>query len=177
MKKTICTILSLIMCVCLVSCGEFARDENNYGYSGNGYLDNIDMEFSISQEQQNESYKEIVQNPFVTTQSEPTKAFSLKVDTAAYTNILRYIKSGNVPPVDAVRTEELLNYFDYDAAVEESPDHPFGVVTQIAASPFSEGKYMAYIRVKTADIATDNLPPSNLTFLIDTSGSMYSYDK
>lgn len=177
MKKNICTVLLLLfLCICLASCGDsFDRGNSSLGYGA------MDSELLFSQIdgsiQNNESYNEIIQNAFISTQTEPTKAFSLKVDTAAYTNILRYIKSGNVPPVDAVRTEELLNYFDYDAAVEESPDHPFGVVTQIAASPFSEGKYMAYIRVKTAEIATDNLPPSNLTFLIDTSGSMYSYDK
>ncbi len=181
MKKNICTVLLLLfLCICLASCAaSFDKGNSSLGYGM------MDSEFLFSQidgsiqnnESYNESYNEIIQNAFISTQTEPTKAFSLKVDTAAYTNIARYIKGGNKPPVDAVRTEELLNYFDYDANVEANAEHPFGVVTQIAASPFAEGKYMAYIRVKTADIATDNLPPSNLTFLIDTSGSMYSYDK
>lgn len=102
--------------------------------------------------------------------------FSLKVDTASYTNVQRYIESGSLPPRDAVRTEELINYFSYDKNVPIT-DGPFGIYTEIGPSPFDSSKQMAFIRVKSKDVDRGSLPPSNLTFLIDTSGSMDSYDK
>lgn len=123
-----------------------------------------------------EQYSQIVENPVVSTADETTVTFSLKVDTAAYSNVARYINSGNLPPKDAVRTEELINYFQYDQPLPVT-DGPFGIYTEIGPSPFDRSKYMAFIRVKTADIDKSALPPSNLTFLIDTSGSMSSYDK
>jgi Ca-activated chloride channel family protein len=126
---------------------------------------------------QNESYSEIIQNTFLPTEEVSSQAFSLKVDTAAYSNIARYINNGTLPPVYAVRTEELINYFDYDEKIDVNEEHPFGVKAQVYSSPFAQGKYMAYVRVRTPDMDRSELPPSNLTFLIDTSGSMASYNK
>lgn len=166
MKKIISVLLALCICLGLASCGAPMYDNMSEGYPSFSY-----------QGENNETYNEIIQNQFISTSKEATKAFSLKVDTAAYTNISRYIENGSLPPVDAVRTEELINYFEYDMPIDENNDHPFSVITQVARSPFAAGKHMAYIRVKTPDIATEDLPASNLTFLIDTSGSMYSYDK
>ncbi len=103
--------------------------------------------------------------------------FSLKVDTASYTNVARYIESGSLPPSDAVRIEELINYFSYDADMSFEGDSPFSIYTEVAPSPFNSGKYMAFIRVKTEEIDRESLPSSNLTFLIDTSGSMDSHNK
>lgn len=124
-----------------------------------------------------ETYSVIAQNGFLSTELTDSQAFSLKVDTAAYTNVARYIRQSILPPTDAVRTEELINYFNYDAPMPEREDHPFSVTALTAASPLSEDKYMAYIRVKTPEIDHKDLPASNLTFLIDSSGSMLSYDK
>lgn len=167
MKKIISILLTLSLCIGLASCGM---------YEPNGDYNNS-LESLLGSSMNNEKYNEIIENEFISTSIEATKAFSLKVDTAAYTNISRYIKNGSLPPVNAIRTEELINYFDYEMPMETNEDHPFSVSTQVSRSPFAEGKYMAYIRIKTPEIAKENLPPSNLTFLIDTSGSMYSYDK
>ena len=123
-----------------------------------------------------EQYLEIKENPAVNASAQSTVTFSLKVDTASYSNVARYINSGSKPPANAVRTEELINYFKYDSL----PDHtegPFSFYTEVGASPFSPQKKMAFIRVKTKDIDKSKLKHNNLTFLIDTSGSMNSYDK
>lgn len=123
-----------------------------------------------------EAYLEIDENTAQSTAEESMLTFSLKVDTASYTNVQRYIESGTPPPRDAVRTEELINFFNYDEQVSIT-DGPFGIYTEVGPSPFDSEKQMAFIRVKSADIDRDSLPSSNLIFLIDTSGSMDSYDK
>ena len=123
-----------------------------------------------------ESYLVIDENNKTLTEIDSTLTFSLKVDTASYNNVERYIKSGNLPPKDAVRTEELLNYFRYDTALQFG-DEPFSIYAEVAPSPFDADKYLAFVRVKTQDIDKSDLPGSNLTFLIDSSGSMSSHDK
>lgn len=123
-----------------------------------------------------ETYQEIIENPEVTAEEESTVTFSLKVDTASYSNVTRYLNTGSLPPKDAVRTEELINYFRYETPLEPE-DAPFAVYTEVGPSPFHSGKQMAFIRVKTPEIDKDKLGPSNLTFLLDTSGSMDSFDK
>ena len=124
-----------------------------------------------------EKYLEIVENKEISTEQEFTVTFSLKIDTAAYTNISRYINSGNLPPKDAVRTEELVNYFNYDTELYFNGDSPFAVHSETGRSFLNTDKYMAFVRIKTKDIDKNRLPACNLTFLIDTSGSMDSYDK
>ncbi len=123
-----------------------------------------------------ESYLEISDNDVMRVQADPMLTFSLKVDTAAYSNVQRYIESGIAPPHDAVRIEEMINYFSYD----EDPDFtegPFAVYAEIGPSPLDDTKQMAFVRVKTEDVPKEDLPSSNLVFLIDTSGSMDAYDK
>ncbi|MDR2939343.1 MAG: von Willebrand factor type A domain-containing protein [Clostridiales bacterium] len=124
----------------------------------------------------NETYTEIDPNKNIDVLEESVVTLSLKVDTAAYSNIERYINSGNKPPVDAVRTEEMINYFNYTGEMDFS-SHPIGVYTEIGRSPFDPEKYLAFIRLKSKDIDKSELPKSNFTFLIDTSGSMVSDDK
>lgn len=124
-----------------------------------------------------ESYLTIDENQAMSTAAESMLTFSLKVDTAAYSNVQRYIESGVLPPRDAVRTEELINYFSYDEKLKFDEDSPFAIYTEVGPSPFDANKRMAFIRVATRDIPKEDLPSCNLTFLIDTSGSMYSHDK
>ena len=123
-----------------------------------------------------ESYLVIDENQKIQTAQDSTLTFSLKVDTASYNNVQRFIESGNLPPKDAVRTEELINYFRYDTDFLLHSD-PFSIYAEIAPSPFDTDTYLAFVRVKTEDIDKSDLPRSNLTFLIDSSGSMSSYDK
>ena len=107
----------------------------------------------------------------------PESTFSLKVDTAAYSNVKRFIESGMMPPADAVRTEELINWFSYDEPLEFGRNSPFAFYTEIGPSPFDDNKLLALIRVGTQEVDKRDMPPSNLVFLIDVSGSMNSYDK
>ena len=124
-----------------------------------------------------EKYLDIVEGGMIYTDDDVKATFSLKVDTAAFTNVQRYINDGNLPPSNAVRTEELVNYFNYEGYAEKIDGSPFSVYTEVGPSPFDDEKELAFIRVKTDDIDKGELPPSNLVFLIDTSGSMNSYDK
>jgi len=123
-----------------------------------------------------EEYLPIDENVEKAVALEPTLTFSLKVDTASYTNVARYINSGNLPPPDAVRIEEMINYFSYDEILPVNST-PFSIYTEVGPSPFDANKEMAFIRVKSRELDRTQLPNSNLTFLIDTSGSMDSYDK
>jgi len=125
---------------------------------------------------QSERYLEIEENKRVAAEVQDTVTFSLKVDTAAYSNISRYISNGEKPPKDAVRTEEMINYFKYEGGFDFS-EGPFSVYTEVGDSPFDKEKKMAFIRVKAKDIDKSKLKNSNLVFLIDISGSMDSYDK
>ena len=143
----------------------------------NSYSPQFEVTDTMPYDPNDESYLVIDENLAKSTDSESTLTFSLKVDTAAYTNVARYIESGNLPPRDAVRTEELINYFSYDSSMKFTGEHPFALYAEVGPSPFNADRYMAFIRVKTEDIDRSELPPSNLTFLIDTSGSMNSYDK
>ncbi len=123
-----------------------------------------------------EEYLVINENRAVPTSENSMLTFSLKVDTASYRNVVRYIDSGNLPPADAVRIEEMINYFRYEQPLLIN-EGPFSFYAELGPSPFSSARKLAFVRVKSKDISRDELPPSNLTFLIDTSGSMDSYDK
>ncbi|MCL1873125.1 MAG: VWA domain-containing protein [Clostridiales bacterium] len=123
-----------------------------------------------------EEYLPITENMVNEVNDNPLLTFSLKVDTASYRNVVRYLESGNLPPADAVRIEEMINYFNYDEPLEKN-DSPFAIYSEIGPSPFDPNKDIAFVRVKSEDIDRSDLPKSNLTFLIDTSGSMNTYDK
>ena len=134
-------------------------------YSGDYVVPNSDEEYLV-----------INENRMVSPLENPLLTFSLKVDTASYRNVVRYIESGNLPPTDAVRIEEMINYFRYDLPLEPD-DTPFAVYTELGPSPFSADRALAFVRVRSKDVSRELLPPANLTFLIDVSGSMSSYDK
>jgi len=145
--------------------GSYYYSYYNYGYDDDYYVSN------------NEKYLDITENTRQLVERDPMLTFSLKVDTASYANVERYIQNGQLPPRDAVRTEELINYFRYDTEPNFQSGSPFGVYTEIGPSPFDPYKYMAFVRVKARDLDKRQLPSANLTFLIDVSGSMSSYDK
>ncbi|MDR1542644.1 MAG: VWA domain-containing protein [Clostridiales bacterium] len=145
------------------------------------YVDDNGRSFSVEEEYSGvipnmEGYIPITENQWNTALGNPVMTFSLKVDSASYRNAARYLNSGILPPRDAVRIEEFINYFNYDTPLPET-DSPFSIYTEIGPSIFGSGKRLAFVRVKSKSIDRSNLPKSNLTFLIDTSGSMDSYDK
>ncbi len=121
-----------------------------------------------------EGYNEIVENPFVATADEPISTFSIDADGASYSNVRRFLKSGQLPPKDAVRTEELINFFDYNYP-EPSDGHPISLNGEISSCPWSVGHKLLRIGIKGMHLP--ELPPCNFVFLIDCSGSMNSDDK
>lgn len=123
-----------------------------------------------------ERYAEITENPFLETARAPLSTFSIDVDTASYANVRRYLNEGQLPPKDAVRIEELINYFEYDYP-QPIGDAPFSVNTEVASAPWNAKHKIVQIGLQGKKVSLDNVPPSNLVFLIDVSGSMDSPDK
>ncbi|HEX7239315.1 MAG TPA: VWA domain-containing protein, partial [Longimicrobiaceae bacterium] len=123
-----------------------------------------------------ESYARVEENVFLAADRNPLSTFSIDVDRASYSNVRRFLLDGELPPKDAVRIEEMVNYFSYDHP-EPRGEHPFSVVTEVADAPWAPGHRLLRIGVHSPRVETDRLPPNNLVFLIDVSGSMDSPDK
>lgn len=125
---------------------------------------------------QAEEYRYIEENGYKRVADEPLSTFSIDVDTASYGNIRRMIRTGADIPEDAVRIEEMINYFDYDYPEPEGDD-PFSVTTEYAPCPWNENSCIMLIGLQAKEIDFSGRPASNLVFLLDVSGSMYSADK
>ncbi|MEP7326966.1 MAG: VWA domain-containing protein [Gemmatimonadota bacterium] len=123
-----------------------------------------------------EQYSRIYDNAFLSPRANPLSTFSIDVDAASYSNIRRFLTSGQAPPADAVRIEEMINYFHYEYPEPEGP-HPFSVVTEMADAPWNARHKLILIGLQGRHIQRENLPPSNLVFLLDVSGSMDEPDK
>ncbi len=118
-----------------------------------------------------EQYERIDENPFLTVASQPLSTFSSDVDTASYANVRRFLHDGQLPPKDAVRLEELINYFHYDYPQPAAGD-PLSIATEVGPSPWNPAFKLARIGLRAPEIDDAKVPPRNLVFLIDTSGSM-----
>ena len=134
------------------------------------------MVFSMP-EPDTEKYQAQKANGVIRTADLSTSTFSIDVDTGAYANVRRFLQSGNLPPADAVRVEELLNYFSYDYAAPDSLDTPFSITTELSATPWNASTQLLHIGLKGYAVAEQERPQANLVFLIDVSGSMDSPDK
>ncbi|UOF17529.1 VWA domain-containing protein [Lysobacter capsici] len=130
-----------------------------------------------SQPANTEKYAQREDNPVQRTREQPLSTFSIDVDTGSYTNVRRMLNDGLRPPADAVRAEEFINYFDYGHAAPTSLATPFKVSTELAPAPWNAQRQLLMIGIKGYEVPKKNLPPANLVFLIDTSGSMNSPDK
>ena len=119
-----------------------------------------------------EKYAHLDQNGIVQVTAHPVSTFSIDVDTGAYANVRRMLKAGQLPQQDAVRIEEMINYFAYDYPLPQDKNVPFSVTTEIAPSPWNQHTHLLQIGIKGQDVAKQLLPPANLVFLIDVSGSM-----
>ncbi|MFZ6009539.1 MAG: YfbK domain-containing protein [Bacteroidota bacterium] len=139
-----------------------------------GYLGNAEHE--RQPDYNTEEYKSIDENIFHETLNKPLSTFSIDVDAASYSNIRRFINNGQRPPKDAVRIEEMVNYFDYDYA-QPNNDHPFAIYTEISSAPWNSKHQLIHIGLQGKRIATETLPASNMVFLIDVSGSMQDANK
>lgn len=124
-----------------------------------------------------ENYAEITPNAVIVAQEQPVSTFSIDVDTGSFSNIRRMLESGQLPPADAVRTEELINWFDYGYAPPPSLEQPFAVHTELATAPWNPQRLLLAVGLKGYQVDPASIPASNLVFLVDTSGSMQSEDK
>lgn len=123
-----------------------------------------------------ESYKKEQENDFMNVYANPLSTMSVDVDRASYSNVRRFLTAGQMPPADAVRVEEMINYFDYDYPQPDGDD-PIAIATELTDCPWQAGHKLLHIGMQAKNISTENLPPSNLVFLIDVSGSMETENK
>jgi Ca-activated chloride channel family protein len=123
-----------------------------------------------------EGYDAIVENRFLKATDNPLSTFSIDVDAASYSNIRRMLNAGNLPPAGAVRIEEMINYFQYDYPQPENND-PFSINTEISECPWNSNHKLVVIGLQGKRISTENLPPANIVFLVDVSGSMMDANK
>lgn len=129
-----------------------------------------------SEERRGDRYAHTAENAFREAAREPLSTFSVDVDTASYSNARRFISDGSLPPADAVRVEEFINYFTYDYP-QPAGDAPFAVVTETAVCPWNARHRIVQIGLQGRRQQTENLPPANLVFLVDVSGSMQDANK
>jgi Ca-activated chloride channel family protein len=143
-----------------------------------GYIGTKQQPLSLEQDPSlnTEAYSRIDENPFLTTQQHPLSTFSADVDTASYANTRRFLKDHTLPPKDAVRLEEFINYFHYDLPAAPA-GQPFSITTEVGASPWNTKYEIVRIGLATPAIDDAKVPARNLTFLIDVSGSMFSETK
>jgi Ca-activated chloride channel homolog len=119
-----------------------------------------------------EAYERIDENPFRPVSVAPLSTFSVDVDRASYSNVRRFLNQGSLPPKDAVRIEELVNYFPYGDATPSSRDLPLRITTEIAAAPWNSRHDLVRIALRAREVDMRRAPPANLVFLVDVSGSM-----
>jgi Ca-activated chloride channel homolog len=124
-----------------------------------------------------ERYEDVELNDVVVTAEDPVSTFSVDVDTASYSIVRDYLNDGTLPPRDAVRVEELVNYFDYDYALPDDRDAPFEATVTVLPNPWNSQTQLMHIGVQGYDIPREERPRANLVFLVDVSGSMSSADK
>jgi Ca-activated chloride channel family protein len=123
-----------------------------------------------------ESYGKISENGFVDPKQKPLSTFAIDVDAASYSNVRRFINNGQLPPKDAVRLEEMINYFPYNLATPSNGD-PVAIGTELSSAPWNAQHHLLRISLKAKTMKTDKLPPSNFVFLLDVSGSMNDFNR
>lgn len=136
----------------------------------------MSMDAAPAPEFNTENYHRIYENPFLAVQQNPLSTFSIDVDAASYSNMRRFLTDSEMPPRDAVRIEEMINYFNYDYP-QPTGNRPFSITTEVAAAPWQPEHRLVHIGLQGKSMPAETLPPSNLVFLMDVSGSMGMPDK
>ena len=179
-KKTAAAAMSLIMMIAGVSCGasdgayfNYSKSETNRGLMQSEYEA---FDTAENGELNTEEYDHYEENGFLTVEKHPLSTFSTDVDTASFTNVRRMITNGQEIPPDAVRTEEFVNYFKYDYPAPQQDGDKLTITTELSECPWNKEAKLVQIGLQAKDIETKDLD-SNIVFLIDVSGSMYSADK
>jgi Ca-activated chloride channel family protein len=152
--------------------GSMNRAQQAYSLDKSGIPDTSNLEPKSNTEE----YNDIEDNSFQRARIAPLSTFAIDVDTASYSNVRRFINEGTLPPKDAVRIEELINYFSYDYPQPER-DRPFSITTEISTAPWNSTHKLVHIGLQGKKISKEDLPPSNLVFLLDVSGSMADANK
>ncbi len=163
-------VIALAGLTLIVSCGGYYAPppaDTQYAYMA---VPNVSGEFNT------EEYDRIYENEFLRVTSNPLSTFSIDVDAASYSNVRRFLNDNKMPPKDAVRVEELINYFTYDYDLP-TDDRPFSVTTEISDCPWQAEHRLVHIGLQSTPVPTEDLPPSNIVFLLDVSGSMDYPDK
>lgn len=119
-----------------------------------------------------EQYQTLPDNPVHAVAQVPVSTFSIDVDTGSYANVRRILNEGRLPPEGAVRLEEMVNYFPYDYTLPADASSPFGITTELAPTPWNPNTRLLRVGIKASDRSVAELPPANLVFLVDVSGSM-----
>lgn len=175
MKNKVITFLLIITLILpLTACG--SRGYSSYdSYSPYYDIESYNEEYAMD-EHNTEEYSYIKENDFLSVQTNPFSTFAADVDTASYANIRRMLLEGEEVPTDAVRVEEMINYFSYDYP-EPQENEPFSVTTELAPCPWNTDTDLLLVGLQAEKMDTESLPPSNTVFLIDVSGSMDASDK
>lgn len=147
------------------------------GVFGGGSVNRSEVLFETITAPSAESYDPITGNTFKAVLEEPLSTFSIDVDTASYANVRRYLRQGQLPPRDAVRVEELINYFPYEYPAARSQEEPLKVIVDAAPAPWEPQHKLVRVAMKGYEMPWSERPQSNLVFLIDKSGSMSSANK
>ena len=136
----------------------------------------VEVSEPISSDENSETYAELEENQFESPKTNPLSTFSIDVDNASYTNIRRFLNNGQKVPKDAVRVEEMMNFFKYEYP-QPTDNHPFSINTELSECAWNENHKLLKIGLQGKNIPMTNLPKSNLVFLIDVSGSMSDDNK
>ena len=171
----------LMISVATLGCGrsDNARfsEQANMAYPTEAAMEMPESEALVEQQQFNtEAYDRIYENPFLQASQNPFSTFSIDVDTASYANMRRFLDGGSLPPKDAVRIEELVNYFSYDYPPPDD-EAPFSARVEIADCPWNSEHRLAKIGLKGMEIPQEQRGACNLVFLLDVSGSMENANK
>jgi Ca-activated chloride channel homolog len=155
------------------SANVIAKDKS----AGNGFYYEAEAAQDMPSASNTENYKNFNDNAVQRVAENPVSTFSIDVDTGSYSNVRRMLNQGIRPPADAVRAEEMINYFDFGYKAPHSLSQPFSINTEITAAPWNKQHQLMMVGIKAYDVDRSKIPATNLVFLIDTSGSMSSQEK
>lgn len=169
------SFILFLLFIFLWGCGDIGYKEDKYApqptLTQMSKTEDMELDDGLQPNFNTEEYDRITDNPYLLVVNNPLSTFSIDVDAASYANTRRFLNNNELPPKDAVRIEEFINYFNYDYP-EPTGDDPFSITTEISTAPWNEKHKLIHIGLKGKNIETQNLPPSNLVFLLDVSGSM-----
>lgn len=170
-------LISTALCVALLTGCDAQHGGPSGGYVTEQSVQASDADLAAMTPEQRERYAANPISPIKRVAEAPVSTFAVDVDTAAYSNVRRFLNQGQTPPRDAVRTEELINYFRYDYPLPTNRAEPFSVTTDVARTPWNPETRLLRIGLRGYDLNYRQRPPANLVFLVDVSGSMDEPDK